>query len=247
MEDKINKIKERILQLAKYKGVAYEKFCDDIGMTYGNFKGKSKETPINSNAIANILTIYPETNLKWLITGNGPPLKIEHPDAFEETYPPIPFYPDVMSIGGTSIATTTNTYHPEQINPGAWFPGATAAIRHYGDSMQEYPSGSILILKEVNDLTHGLIPGQNYVLEYGNDWNRITKRIQKKGKHIIAHSTNPTTYPDGTLIHQPFKIIKIHRAWHIIGCIIKMENSNGITTPQNKPQKKTRTTKRHVK
>jgi hypothetical protein len=94
--------------------------------------------------------------------------------------------------------------------------------------MQEYPSGSILVLKEIKDLTNGFILGQNYVLEYGDDWNRVTKRVQKSGKLLMAYSTNLETYPDGTLIHQPFEIVKIHRAWRIVGCIIKMESSNGI-------------------
>lgn len=31
----------------------------------------------------------------------------------------------------------------EEIDAGDWFPEATAAIHHYGDSMVEYPSGSI--------------------------------------------------------------------------------------------------------
>ena len=52
--DKSSKIKERILQIADFKGIAKEKFFESISMTYGNFKGKSKLTPINSNAIADI-------------------------------------------------------------------------------------------------------------------------------------------------------------------------------------------------
>jgi len=68
-------IKEKILQIAKYKGFIYEGFCEKIGMTYGNFKGKAKKTPINSETLANIFTIIPELNLEWLITGTGEMLK----------------------------------------------------------------------------------------------------------------------------------------------------------------------------
>ncbi|MEO9258567.1 MAG: S24 family peptidase [Crocinitomicaceae bacterium] len=71
MEDKITNIKERILQITENKGITKESFFEKIGMSYGNFKGKSKITPINSNAIADILSIYPDVNPTWLLTGNG--------------------------------------------------------------------------------------------------------------------------------------------------------------------------------
>lgn len=77
MEDKITNIKERVLQIAEFKGVSKEKFFDEIGMTYGNFKGKSKETPLNSNAIADILTIYKDISAEWLLTGVGSMTKKE--------------------------------------------------------------------------------------------------------------------------------------------------------------------------
>ena len=75
--DKSSKIKERILQIADFKGIAKEKFFESISMTYGNFKGKSKLTPINSNAIADIMTIFPEISPEWLLTGKGNMLKEE--------------------------------------------------------------------------------------------------------------------------------------------------------------------------
>lgn len=64
-------IKERILYLAKCLGFTYEDFCKKIDMTYANFKGSAKLRPINSNTIAKILTIEPNLNLNWLITGEG--------------------------------------------------------------------------------------------------------------------------------------------------------------------------------
>ncbi len=64
-------IKERILQFIDYKGVVKERFYEKIGMTSANFRGKAKETPINSTAIENILSEFPDLNLEWLITGKG--------------------------------------------------------------------------------------------------------------------------------------------------------------------------------
>ena len=75
MTEKNSTIKERVLYFAKLKGITKDKFCQDIDMTYGNFKGKAKYTPLNSDAIAKILTLYDDVNLDWLIGGNGNPVK----------------------------------------------------------------------------------------------------------------------------------------------------------------------------
>ncbi|GIM50622.1 hypothetical protein [Capnocytophaga stomatis] len=77
MSNKISNIKERILYFLEYKGVTKSKFFEKIGMTYGNFTGKSKETPLNSEAISNILLEFPDINLDWLVSGKGSMLKTE--------------------------------------------------------------------------------------------------------------------------------------------------------------------------
>ncbi len=87
MDNKFSTIKERCLELAKFKGFSKEMFCSKIGMTYANFKGAAKKTPLNSNAIENILTIIPDVNLDWLLTGRGPMLRDEEP--FEDAQMPI--------------------------------------------------------------------------------------------------------------------------------------------------------------
>ena len=69
MENKFTNIKERVVQVAEKQGISKERFFMSIGMTSASFRGKAKETPLNSNAIVNIITKYPETNLHWLLTG----------------------------------------------------------------------------------------------------------------------------------------------------------------------------------
>lgn len=71
MDNKFTYIKERILNIAEFKGVSKEKFINDIGMTYANFKGENKKKPLNSDTIVNIVTMHPEINLRWLLTGTG--------------------------------------------------------------------------------------------------------------------------------------------------------------------------------
>lgn len=64
-------IKDRVIQLIEYKGIAKELFYAKIGMTSANFRGAAKKTPLNSAAIENILSEIPDTNPTWLLTGKG--------------------------------------------------------------------------------------------------------------------------------------------------------------------------------
>jgi uncharacterized protein YlzI (FlbEa/FlbD family) len=46
-------------------------------MSFGIFMVKKKHTPLNSTAIDNIFSIFPDINLEWLITGKGQMFKSE--------------------------------------------------------------------------------------------------------------------------------------------------------------------------
>ncbi|MGM0550767.1 MAG: hypothetical protein ACQESW_06780 [Bacteroidota bacterium] len=48
-----------------------EEFCNEIDMSYANFKGEAKKRPINSNTIVKLFTLFPDINLKWLLIGEG--------------------------------------------------------------------------------------------------------------------------------------------------------------------------------
>ena len=68
-------IKDRIIKLLDYKKIAKEDFFIKIGMTSANFRGSARKTPLNSNAIENILAEIPDVNPNWLLTGKPPMLK----------------------------------------------------------------------------------------------------------------------------------------------------------------------------
>lgn len=112
----------------------------------------------------------------------------------------------------------------EYNDTGDWFRNATAAIRHYGESMVECPTGCILALKEVYD-RELIIPGRDYVIETSE--YRVTKRVRqgKDSDHITAYSTNSETYADGRLIHEPFDIPwrAIQRISLVLGYVVKVE------------------------
>lgn len=77
MGNNFSTIKERILYLAENVEVSKQIFFKNIKISYGNFTGDKKKRPINSDAIENILLMYPNTNPWWLILGNGEMLKDE--------------------------------------------------------------------------------------------------------------------------------------------------------------------------
>jgi hypothetical protein len=73
MVNKFTTIKERVVQIAKKQSISQERFFHSIGMTSASFRGKAKETPLNSKAIANIITKYPEVDVYWLLLGDDDP------------------------------------------------------------------------------------------------------------------------------------------------------------------------------
>ena len=183
---------------------------------------------------------YDIFNLNWLIDGEGEMLN-EHADMLgdntlararcENGARPeassakeanmIPFFDDVYSVGGDNefrASVDNNGYSVEMVNTGDWFKSATAAIRHVGDSMVEYPAGSILAVRRVDDINL-LVNGKAYVIETTE--YRVTKLIRDEGEYLMAYSTNTATHPDGSLIYAPMRIPKnsIRRIDIVLGCV----------------------------
>lgn len=67
--NKVSNIKERIKIIAENSGLTKEKFFSEIGTTSANFRGKKLETGVNSDLIDKIVSLYPDLDLHWLITG----------------------------------------------------------------------------------------------------------------------------------------------------------------------------------
>lgn len=229
---------QRIQEYIENKGISKYRFYQESGLSNGALdKGEN----IGSDKCEKILYAFPDLNPDWLLTGRGSMLKKDsilleeeiggEDKTLSEVLPTkrnlIPFYDDVSTIGGINdrIATLDHSNPSEWIDAGDWFPEATAAIRHYGDSMVEYPSGSILALKRVHD-TRLIMNGRNYVIETTE--YRVTKQLQDKGDYFMAYSTNRETYPDGSQIHAPFPVPKdaIRHIDLVLGCVMK-EYSNG--------------------
>lgn len=228
-EDRANRIR---LILDK-KGLTANALSTKCGIGSSNFKRMlCGELSITDKTLHKIHESFPDIDIEWLKTGNGEMLKdfssqadkeIIRKEGVENSERLIPFY-DVETTGGFEgvVSSSSEGELVGYIQPGGWFDGReTAAIRHVGDSMTEYPNGCILAVRKVYD-RRLLVYGRNYVIETSEF--RITKRIQKGSdkNSLMLYSTNTEKYEDGRLIHEPFEIQTedIINIYSILGYIV---------------------------
>lgn len=212
-------IKERIIELIEFKGIKKGDFYEKIGMTSASFRGKAKETPINSNAIENILSELPDINPIWLLTGNGSMLK-ENKDI--DTNPVASFRKTVDAVHeiqrvplfnleatmGLIPLMDNNGLDNEAIIDYLSIPNLAScdgAIYATGDSM--YPllkSGDIIAYKKIN--LDSIFWGEMYILAiYIDEQNtyKTIKFVQKSelgDDHVKLVSQNQH--------HQPMDILR---------------------------------------
>lgn len=144
----------------------------------------------------------------------------------------IPFY-DAETTGGFNdrvSASDTPVSFKGYIYAGDWWDGQeTAAIRHVGDSMIEYPDGCILAVRQVRKRTL-LVPGRNYVIE--TDEYRVTKRVQRGSTPdtLALYSTNREKYDDGRLIYEPFEVelSEVRRIFAVLGYIVSQSGESRL-------------------
>jgi len=225
-------IVEKLKEYLDFKGLSVSFAEKEVGLSNGSLsKPFNAKTTIKTDTLEKFLIKYSEINPEWLLTGKGDMLKQDNlVNESKEIYSTnmIPLYEDVETIGGTSMVAnmSANNAVNEWIDAGDWFNGATAAIRHYGDSMIEYPSGCILVLREVLDRDL-IVWGKNYCIETSE--YRVTKKIYDyNDEKLKAYSSNVETQPDGELKHPVFMISKqkIKKIYQVLGYVVK-EYSNG--------------------
>jgi phage repressor protein C with HTH and peptisase S24 domain len=216
MENIFANVKERVLVIPENKGISKEKFFNDLGVTYGNFKGKAKEKALSSDVLAKIVAIYPDISAEWLLTGKGEMLRSTDQsvpvqvfngvkDALIPASQDIPLYDLEASAGIVSLFLDHHENPIDHIRiPG--IPKCDGAIKVSGDSM--YPllkSGDIVLYKQMsNPLDCIYFYGEMYIvgIEQDGDHYVVVKYIHRSEKedHIKLVSQNQH--------HDPFDIPK---------------------------------------
>jgi len=70
---------DRLMQFIKYAGLSARQFDISIGASNGYTLRMSKNrASIGSDVIETILRTYPDLNVVWLLTGEGPPMLKSH-------------------------------------------------------------------------------------------------------------------------------------------------------------------------
>lgn len=208
-------------KLRKEKKVSQKDLAEELGVGQSFISQmENGKDPVPKTVIAKLVDLYNIENISdYQIADAIKPITLKGGRTL------IPYYDNVESMGGINeppICKGSLSLPTEYINAGDWFKDATAAIRHYGESMNEYPPGCILVLKEVQE-RQLVLWGRDYVIET-NEY-RITKRLQRgeDEKSVMAYSTNEKTYSDGRLIYEPIGIQwnDINRLFIVLGYVKK--------------------------
>lgn len=143
-------IKDRVIQVIENKGIKKGEFYNKIGMTSANFRGSAKRSPLNSNAIENILSEIEDINPRWLITGEGQ-MFIGSPQELHESESGLPLIPvHAMAGFGTGDNQVMDYDTVKYKVPEFTELNAEFMIRVKGSSMYpKYNSGDLLACKKI--------------------------------------------------------------------------------------------------
>ncbi|MAC86386.1 MAG: peptidase S24, partial [Flavobacteriales bacterium] len=200
---KLTYIKQRIKYISEKQNIKKEFFFNSIGMTSANFRGEKLYRPINSKAIETILSIYPEINLHWLVTGQGEmyvkDIEVNLSDELEHNYQSakklfklrtdkaesnqeIPLYDIEASAGLVSLFNDSKKTEIVDTLKIPNLPKCDGAVFVTGDSM--YPllkSGDIVAYKQIFDFESDIYWGEMYLISIdmaGEEYTSV-KYIQK--------------------------------------------------------------------
>lgn len=194
-------VKTRLTEFLKYIGIGQAKFAEKAGLSRGfvNNIGDS----ITKRSLLKILSVYPDLNVNWLLTGEGEMLKsgsaIDVPEDNNISRGKlIPFY-DAEAAAGTEYGVSVEAARQiGVIEIGGLLRDSEAALRIYGNSMvPNYPSGCVVGLRR--HLDSFIEPGTVFVVETTD--NRYLKRLFYNTGHTAYRcvSDNHITFDSGTM------------------------------------------------
>lgn len=226
MVNKITNIKERIVQFAEIQNISKEEFFSKIGTTSANFRGKAQKSPLNSTTIENIITIYPEINLRWLVTGEGEMMEAKEEKAVQTFklrtdhdlhHQTIPIY----NLEATAGLVELFRDHSERVAVDTMsipnLPKCDGAVFVTGDSM--YPllkSGDIIMYKKIEDIPNDIYWGQMYLISVavGDEEFVMVKYLQKseRGEKYIKLVSENRHHQDKDVLLEKVRALALIKA-----------------------------------
>lgn len=183
--------KDRLKEFLTAKKMGRNKFEDTIGVSNGYVSSKS--ATITSDVIEKTVSVFPDLNLDWLITGKGEMLKSNQPSAplpEVKTKPRVPITAAAGSLSGDTASVTLREC--EQLPVILQLPSYDYTIIIKGDSMTpKYESGDELACRCI-DHTRFIQWGKTHVLDTSQ--GIVVKKIYEEGDCIKCVSINPA-YP----------------------------------------------------
>jgi len=205
-------VSERVGQYIEAKGISYYAFENHLGASRGSISKAVKDgKSIGSNVLEKILSLYPDLNPSWLLTGQGTMLKdtdVNEPaiktfklktDRTIDSQQ-IPLY-DLEAVAGIVPLFVNNTaLQPIDHISIPHLPKCDGAVYVTGDSM--YPvlkSGDIVMYKIIDDIVNGIFWGEMYLLgvDIGGEEYITVKYINRSDKEGYVKLVSENTH------HQP--------------------------------------------
>lgn len=189
-------IKERLILFIESKNLTPFSFEKQCGLSQGFVK--NIRVNISPKMLERITNTFNDLNPAWLMTGEGPMLKIDATSSGTEGKEGVVMVPllNLDARGGLSANEVTDTaeFVSGQIPFGADLARkGDFAMMITGDSMYpRYPSGSYILLREIPMWREYLELSVPYLLEL-QDERRVAKIVCKGAdrEHYVLKSVNP--------------------------------------------------------
>ena len=184
MQETIN---QRVKNLLKILNATENSVASQLGMKQSTLNSalNAKSDNISSKILDGIVTLFPEINAHWLLTGEGDmigkPQSLEKPQTPEISYTEgVPYYDEDFLLGFSEMIPTGHE-HPEYLIKMPGYEKATLWCNASGHSMEpEINNGDIIALKRIDDFS--FLPfGDIYGIITTNGLRTI-KRLGKSSK-----------------------------------------------------------------
>lgn len=177
-------IKERIKQIAVNKGIPIGKFFKQLELAPSGFNGEKIKKGANSDTIEKIVSLFPDVDLHWLITGESKyegklfETVSEETAKYQLTEKGTPYF-DVDFESGFTFLENNQTTKPTSYINHPFFATSDIVVRNSGQSMAKViKHGDAIGLKHLPMWREFLELGEIYALVLIDD-RRLVKVIAK--------------------------------------------------------------------